>query len=58
MFQDPANTKVQEAYKNLTEGRLSECFSLCNEMLATQPDHADAIFMLALVTLSAVTMLK
>ncbi len=50
MFQDPANTKVQEAYKNLTEGRLSECFSLCNEILAAQSGHADAIFMLAIVT--------
>ena len=49
MFQNQANTKAREAYKNLSEGRLSECFKLSNEILATQPGNADATFMLAVV---------
>ncbi len=49
MQQQTVNAKVREAHKHLSGGRLAECYRLSHEVLAVQPGHADAIFMLGLV---------
>ena len=49
MRQDTVRAKMREASKHLSAGRFAECYRLSHEVLALQPGHVDALFMIGLV---------
>jgi len=50
MAQPPIQQTLQEATARFQSGQLHEAHTLCGQILASQPDHPDALHLLGLVT--------